>query len=161
MKRFTELKKELSTVPGWKSWFVSILGTGTLLVAAYLALPDYSDPANLPTLGNLLTVILVSFFAPALFEELFFRFVLNPSQGSVSIGLSTAAFVAWHPLEAYLFLEEAIPWFTDPIFLVFVGIYGLFSAYLRKTTGSLWPSILSHWVVVISWKGLGGAQFLT
>lgn len=161
MKRFSQLQKELSTFPGWKTWLISFLGTASLLLSAYFALPGYSDPGNLPGARNLLIIIVVSFFTPALFEELFFRFVLNPTQGPISIGLSTAAFVAWHPLEAHLFLEEAIPWFTNPVFLLFVGIYGSFSAVLRKTSGSLWPSILTHWVVVIGWKGLGGAQLLT
>jgi predicted Abi (CAAX) family protease len=161
MNPIPKIQRELNTFPGWKTWLLSFLGTALLLLAAYFALPGYSDPGNLPGTRNLLLAILISFFTPALFEELFFRVVINPTQGPISIGLSTAAFVAWHPIEAHLFLEEAIPWFTDPVFLLFVGIYGAFSAILRKTSGSLWPSILTHWTVVITWKGLGGAQFLT
>ena len=51
--------------------------------------------------------------------------------------------------------------FKQPIFLVLTGILGLYCtiAYLRS--GSLWPAILFHWLVVVSWLLLlGGWQQL-
>lgn len=159
---WTGLKKELSTLPHWKIWGITLLGTALLLGAAYLALPDFSDLTQIPPPKTLLIVALVGFITPAFFEEVVFRYFFNRNQRwQLSIPLSTLAFVLWHPLEAFTFLPAAKPWFCDPGFLIFVGIFGLFSCYLRRLSGSLWPSIISHWLIVITWKGLGGAQFLT
>ena len=156
-----QLFREFRIFPAVRFWLVTFGGTFLLLAAAFLALPDFSDLSSVPSFRNILLVAFIGFFTPALFEELVFRFWLNRRQTAISIILSTVAFVLWHPLEAHLFLHEARDSFMDAGFLCFVGVFGLFSCFLRKWSGSLWPSVISHWIIVVTWKVLGGAQFLT
>lgn len=156
-----QILKAFTTFPPLKVWLTTFASTALLLIVAFFALPGFSDLSAVPSPKTLLVVALVGFFTPALFEEVVFRYFLNWNQTGLSIGISTLLFVLWHPFEAMTFLPAAKPWFTDPGFLTFVGIFGLMSCYLRKLSNSLWPSIVSHWIVVFTWKALGGAQFLT
>ncbi|MEM6915673.1 MAG: CPBP family glutamic-type intramembrane protease [Verrucomicrobiota bacterium] len=152
---------DLRTPPRWPDLTVAILATLLLAGVAWIFLPHFADLSKVPSPRQMAKIAFVAFFFPALFEELVFRGFLNSAQSPLSIALSTAAFILWHPLAAHLFLPEAKPYVTDPVFLVFVGIFGLLFCLLRKKTGSLWIPILSHWVLTLLWKGLGGAQFLT
>ena len=155
------LLHELRQFPGPRIWLTALFGTTILLFLSWLLMPDFMNLADRPTIREMAIVALVAFFFPAFFEEFVFRGILNRAQSPLSISLSTAAFVLWHPLEAHLFLKEAIPWFTDPRFLAFVALFGFWFCILRKVSGSLWPPIICHWMVVLTWKGLGGARFLT
>ena len=155
------IAKGFLTFPPLKVWGVSFIGTALLLVFAWLAMPDFIDYRHRPSPRQLALITAVAFVFPAFCEELVFRGILNWAQSPFTIFLSVAAFVAWHPLEAYLFLPDAILYFTDPRFLGFVAVFGFWFCILRKLGQSFWPPIFCHLLVVVVWKGLGGAQFLT
>ena len=101
------------------------------------------------------------FFAPALGEEVLFRGMVIPRRdpGAAWIALSALMFVLWHPLQA---LTIGPPWadaFLDPWFLATVAVLGTSLARIYAATGSLWPGILIHWLVVFGWKALLGGPF--
>ena len=103
-----------------------------------------------------------AFFVPALGEELAFRGLLVPdaretSRPTLSFTLSTAAFVAWHVVEAETFLPRAAPLFTNMFFLVCAAALGLGCGYARWRTSSVWPAVAMHWLAVAAWQAfLGG-----
>ncbi|MEM7601916.1 MAG: CPBP family glutamic-type intramembrane protease [Verrucomicrobiota bacterium] len=148
-------------LPSAKSWAISLALTATLASLAFLLLPGFSDLNQIPSLKQMVKIAAVAFVFPAFCEEFVFRGLLNRSQTWRSIVLSTILFVVWHPVGAYLFIPEALPYLTNPRFLVFVAAFGLLFCYLRKLSGSIWAPMGCHWLLTITWKGLGGAQFLT
>jgi len=109
------------------------------------------------------------FFLPALGEEIVFRICLIP-HGTEGVpllpwlawaALSLGLFVAYHPLTAWSTYKPGYPTFLDPIFLVLTTLLGILCTATYGLTGSLWPPVLMHWVVVVVWiLGLGGAQKL-
>jgi len=120
---------------------------------------------SLPGLRNdpnaFLLLAVIAFFAPALGEELVFRGVFQPRSVSRSKDqglaiLSLAGFVLWHPVQVWLGLPMAQPVFTEPAFLLLVAILGALCTALTHRSGSLWPAILLHWLVVIGWKAGSG-----
>ena len=102
----------------------------------------------------------VALFVPALGEELLFRAALLPSppsgQATGPILLSTALFVLWHPPQGLIFGPHWAAIMLNPWFLACVGALGFASARLYLRTGSIWPSVLLHWLVVVAWKALLG-----
>ena len=101
------------------------------------------------------------FLAPALGEELLFRGLVIPRRGPKArwIAISTLLFVLWHPLQA---LTLGPPWadaFLDPWFLAAVALLGVALGRIYAATGSLWPCVLAHWLVVFGWKALLGGPF--
>jgi predicted Abi (CAAX) family protease len=109
------------------------------------------------------------FFLPALVEELLFRLLLIPHPIETAIFadifkwsiISLVAFVIYHPLNALTFYPAGKPTFWDWRFLTLAGLLGAVCSIAYYNTGSIWPSILIHWIVVVSWiKLLGGKHLL-
>ena len=101
------------------------------------------------------------FVAPALGEELLFRGLMIPRRAPQTrwIALSTFLFLLWHPLQAVTF---GPPWsaaFLDPWFLAAVAVLGVALGRIYAATGSLWPCVAAHWLVVFVWKALLGGPF--
>jgi predicted Abi (CAAX) family protease len=102
-------------------------------------------------------------FVPALGEEIPFRGLLVPARDEAgrpwtAIALSTALYVAWHPLEALTFMPKATM-FLRPDFLACTAILGLGCALMRWRTGSLWPAVILHGGFVVVWQTwLGGVR---
>lgn len=153
--------RDFRRFPSFRDLTISLLVTVAFAGAAWLVMPDFANLDRIPSLAQMVKIAVVAFFFPALFEETVFRGVLNPSQTLLSVCLSTALFVLWHPVAGYFLIREAFPYMVDPRFLLFVTIFGLLFCGLRRFTGSLWTPILCHWILIVIWKGLGGAQFLT
>jgi len=61
-------------------------------------------------------------------------------------------FVAWHPVQALGFGPPWAAMFLEPAFLVAVSVLGILLAKLYLDTGSLWPPVVAHWLVVLIWK---------
>jgi predicted Abi (CAAX) family protease len=77
------------------------------------------------------------------------------------VAASVVLFIAWHPLNAALFLPAARPLFGDLRFLALAGLLGLCCSVVYLRTGSVWPGVVLHWLVVFAWKGaLGGRLVL-
>lgn len=109
------------------------------------------------------------FIFPALLEELFFRGVLIPrnvidsgrTKTVQAIGLSTLAFVVWHPANALLLNGSAIPLFLDPWFLVIVTALGITCGYSYAVSKSIWVPVIIHWATVTVWVlFLGGRNLV-
>jgi predicted Abi (CAAX) family protease len=107
---------------------------------------------------------------PATIEEILFRLLLIPhpieTATSTEIGFwsigSLLAFILYHPLNALTFYPAGKPTFMDWRFLTLAGLLGAVCAISYYTTGSLWPSILIHWIVVTSWiEFFGGRRMLS
>jgi predicted Abi (CAAX) family protease len=104
-----------------------------------------------------LILAIIAFFIPALGEEFVFRGILLPPvqgwlQTLISSLLSVAVFVLWHPVQVWLGLPMAQEVFTDPAFLILVALLGALCTALTHRSGSLWPAVLLHWIVVVGWK---------
>lgn len=160
-RRFADLLAGLRTVPPGAGWFRAGLELGwtipCLLVVAHFGglIRPQSAPDAITAVGLAATL----FVAPALGEELLFRGLVVPRDrpGAVPIALSVALFVAWHPLQAVTFGPPWAAAFMNPWFLACTAILGLALARIYAATGSLWPGVVAHWLVVLGWKlWLGG-----
>ncbi len=146
--------------PGWREWaFAGLL----LAVFAAVAVPfglmsGFLVPGRMPPWPSLAAFAAVAVVVPCLAEEMVFRVALLPREGPWLgwAALSVALFVAWHPLNAALFLSRAWGTFTDARFLLLAGLLGMCctAAYLRS--GSVWPGVAIHWAAVVGWKMSGG-----
>ena len=111
--------------------------------------------------GELARLAIVAIVAPALGEEILFRVLPIPRveedrSAALLIAVSIAAFVAWHPLQAAIFGAAKVPVFLDPWFLLAVAGMGLALARLYRASGSIWPCVALHWLVVVGWKAFFG-----
>lgn len=159
---FAHAASALTTRPGIRAWGESLLLLGVFgLVAVYLGLGG--GLINFSVTDEYLPFIvtaLVALLVPALSEELVFRVAL-PWCGSI-LGLparladlaAIALFVIWHPVQVWLGLPLAQPIFLDPEFLLLASLLGLVCLVSYRRSGSIWPAVVMHWIVVISWKGL-------
>jgi predicted Abi (CAAX) family protease len=157
LKRLTRSLTTLPTARGWTLCGVMALATGALMAAIGFTTGLYALTPAAPGLPlRLLTVL----FVPALGEEIPFRGLLVPGPETKrpwgAITISTALYVAWHPLEALTFMPRATM-FLRPDFLVCTAILGLGCALMRWRTGSLWPAVILHGGFVVVWQTwLGG-----
>ena len=89
------------------------------------------------------------------------RGVLLPRDGRTTIwlALSVLLFVLWHPLQAVTLGPPRAETFLDPWFLAAVAVLGTALARIYAATRSLWPCILTHWLVVLGWKALFAGPF--
>ena len=105
---------------------------------------------------------LIALFVPALAEEIVFRASLLPPPHSkptfLRCAVAVAAFVAWHPLQVLWFGEAWGGVVLNPWFLAAVAALGVATTRLYLRTGSLWPPVALHWIVIVAWKALGGAS---
>jgi predicted Abi (CAAX) family protease len=108
------------------------------------------------------------FFLPALLEEVLFRLLLipHPIETAVFVDIvkwsiiSLVAFIIYHPLNALTFYPAGKPTFWDWRFLTLAGLLGAVCSIAYYHNGSIWPSILIHWIVVVSWIKLFGGKHL-
>lgn len=150
----------LSALPNGRGWAecarISLVAVGVIALVAFAAGMIHWRPvfANWPV--RLLTMMIV----PAFAEELVFRGLLIPGRGESRypahwFAAGIAAFVLWHVVEATTFLPRAHLFLTAP-FLVCAAVLGLACAAMRYRTGSLWPAVLLHGMVVFAWQVLLG-----
>ena len=148
--------RSLGTLPsaaGWReSVLISLVAIFSIgLIAIVSGMLDYR-----PRLDPL---VLSVFLVPAFSEELIFRGPL-PGRGETSHPLPWLAggvviFVLWHVAEALTFPPGA-SLFITPSFLLCAGVLGGACAVMRYRTGSLWPAVVLHGVVVLLWQALFG-----
>ena len=159
------LRRSLTTLPDARGWALCGLVaaiTGSLMAAIGFSTGLYALTPAVPGLPLRLLAVL---FVPALGEEIPFRGLLVPGPEARrpygAIAISTALYVAWHPLEALTFLPHATM-FLRPDFLACTAILGLGCAVMRWRTGSLWPAVLLHGGFVVVWQTwLGGVSALS
>lgn len=160
--RITRALTTLPAAQGWALCGLIGLATGVLMAVIGFTTGLYTLTPAVPGLPlRLLTVL----FVPALGEEIPFRGLLVPGpevrRPWPAIAISTALYVAWHPLEVLTFLPHATM-FLRPDFLACTAILGLGCAIMRWRTGSLWPAVLLHGGFVVVWQTcLGGVSALS
>jgi len=155
----SRLKSALLTWPTVREWTIS----SAIYCGATIAIATIAFAFGLicwqPRLGGWYLRLSV-FVIPAFTEELLFRGLMIPGrdegQGIVrAIAFGTLAFVLWHVVEAITVLPGA-RLFLHPAFLLCAGLLGLACAVTRYRTGSLWPAVLFHGVIVFAWQVLFG-----
>ncbi|MFY0636840.1 MAG: CPBP family intramembrane metalloprotease [Maricaulis maris] len=102
----------------------------------------------------MLAVAAVAFIIPGLTEELVFRVVLGGRTGRIRAALAITAFVLWHPIQVWLGLPMAQTLFLEPGFLAITAALGLACTMAYRFSGSIWPAVILHWLVVVGWKGV-------
>ncbi|WAC49511.1 CPBP family glutamic-type intramembrane protease [Asticcacaulis sp. SL142] len=146
---------------GWQEClFIAVTATGLIGTIAYATSLIVWQVEAKGIWQSLLFVMLV----PAFTEELFFRGVLIPDAGEGPraqqwFGFGIGLFILWHVIEATTFLKGATL-FLKPEFLICAAILGTACACMRYRTGSLWPAVLFHGVLVWAWKSFFGGPSL-
>lgn len=143
-------------MPRPADWGQSLLLFGVFaLIAIYLgqheALFNLSAPRDW---GQLLALAALALVIPALAEEMVFRVMMAGRTGRLRGSIALAAFVLWHPVQAWLGLPTAQPVFLEPAFLATVALLGLICTISWRRSGSVWPAVVMHWATVVAWKGL-------
>ncbi|MFT4254035.1 MAG: CPBP family glutamic-type intramembrane protease [Caulobacter sp.] len=155
----------LTTLPdaaGWRWCALAAVVCGAAMAAIGFSTGLYRLTETAPGLPLRLLMVWI---VPALGEEIPFRGLLLPGRDETRrpwlwLAVSTALYVAWHPLETLTFLPHATT-FLRWDFLLCTTILGLACALMRLRTGSLWPAVLLHGGFVIVWQTwLGGVSAL-
>lgn len=157
------LLRASSTWPDARGWiFAAATGAATLAAMAAVGFSSglYAiGPARTQGLPLRLLSVLI---APAIGEEAFFRGLLIPARAETrtparDLAVATGIFTLWHVFEAKTFLPAAARMFTRPDFLGCAAILGLGCGVIRQRTGSIWPGVALHWLMVTLWQTwLGG-----
>jgi predicted Abi (CAAX) family protease len=154
-------------LPNFTGWQIAL---GILLAYGAIALPVGFSSGFLRVLPILplqkqISGILFVFLMPACLEELIFRAFLLPHPSEriaieawlVQAAISLVLFIVYHPLNAISFYRAGNPTFFHPIFLSLAGLLGASCTAAYALTGSIWTSVVIHWLVVAIWLfGLGG-----
>jgi uncharacterized protein len=160
--RFQSVRTAFQTIPSMTTWFKCAgVFAGFIALTAYLGLASglvYYEPA-IGDWQRAVVLSLILFIAPSLLEEVFFRGLLVPhsregmSQIQVisQIILSVSVFVLWHPFNGWLFSPAVWPIFSSLMFLVLAALFGLAASIAYRISGSIWPSVVMHWLTVVSW----------
>ena len=137
-----------------------LFATIAALVASAFGLAHFT-PRSAPEIA---LIAVHALFVPALGEEFVFRAMLAPSRDEAPnalrpIALSVILFTAWHVVETS-FLPGSAATFLRVDFLALAALLGLLCAILRWRSGSIWPAVVLHWIVVVAWQGwFGGPSF--
>ena len=167
VERLADVRAAFVTLPGARTW-----GRCLVVYAAFVAcaLPiGFAAGLLKPGLAHLppeMLAVLPSLLLlhPALVEEVIFRALLLPRDPArvsrrrlVAVSaLALAAFVAWHPVNAWLFRPAAADLLANPAFLVCVALLGIACTVAYLISRSLWPPVLLHWITVAVWLILLG-----
>ncbi|MBW4561912.1 MAG: CPBP family intramembrane metalloprotease [Mojavia pulchra JT2-VF2] len=167
LKIIYRLKAAISIIPNTRSCLTSII---LLLSFTIISVPIglYFNFLKFGfvhlNLAEIIKLIAICLFTPAITEEIFFRVLLLPhvteNVSPIKKGLwgciSLAIFIIYHPLNALTAYPAGFPTFMNPFFLLLAGFLGIIctSAYLQS--GSLWTPVAIHWVVVAGWLLLFG-----
>lgn len=154
----------MRTPPRIRDWAEALVMLA-FLAAVALGLANWSealswDP-NLPRLRadwpSFLALAAMAVLVPTLGEELVFRALLQPERLSgvrshVGAAASLALFILWHPAQVWTgwFTGQAV--FLNPGFLLVAAGLGLACTISVHRSGSLWPAVAMHWVIVVVWK---------
>jgi predicted Abi (CAAX) family protease len=140
---------------GW--WRASpVAAVGLALIASISFATGLAHVAPLAIGWAWARYALILLVVPSLGEEILFRGLIVPPRGvpmSRAMGaIAVAAFVLWHPLQAVTFGPPWAATFLDPTFLVIVAILGTTLVWMYRRSGSIWPGVIVHWLVVAGWK---------
>jgi uncharacterized protein len=168
--RLAEVRAAFLAVPDAQAWRRCLL---VYVAFAASALPSglasgVLQPGFAPLPPATLAIVALAIFVqPALVEELVFRALLLPRDRTrvsaphlVAVcAAALAAYVAWHPLNAWLFRPAALQLFSSAAFLACATLLGIACTATYLISRSLWPPVLLHWLSVAAWiVALGGYE---
>lgn len=112
-------------------------------------------------------IVALSFLMPALGEEIVFRvlFLPHPTENpEISTQLlwgfiTLTAFIVYHPLEALTWYPGGRDIFIKPSFLILAALLGAMCTIAYLASGSVWLSVIIHWLAVAVWLVLLGGFF--
>jgi predicted Abi (CAAX) family protease len=170
-KLWYRLKVATLTLPNIKDWQRTGL---LLLIYTAVALPVgfYWGFLKFEPIAasdrTIIEIIAICLATPAIAEELFFRVLLLPhftekvSQSSQFVwsGTSLIAFIVYHPLNGLTAFPAGLETFNNPSFLLLAALLGIVCNLAYLPSGSLWTSVVLHWLVVITWLLLLGGYGL-
>lgn len=159
---WTRFVRAYSTLPGFWGW---VYAAFLFAVFAAIALPTglatgfLKFEAMRDTPGQFIVFAAIAFVVPSLLEETLYRGLLLPHPLEEASFTSTAwqtilsvtLFVVGHPLVA-IWVPSAQEMFFDPRFLALTFVFGIASSLAYLRTGSIWPSVLMHWGLILAWK---------
>lgn len=160
-------------MPDLRSWLacalvfiVFVVCAGPIGLASGLLTPT----APRVSIEAVFSTAAIVFIQPALLEEVVFRGLLLPRKtrsvprarlvmGAV---VALALYVASHPVNAMLFRPDALHVFASPVYLLLAALLGVACTAAYFISNSLWPSVIIHWLSVLTWLWfLGGQALLT
>lgn len=160
----------LQTIPTGEHW---LLGAILLIIYGAIALiwgfrSDFLQFRLLQSPSKIGQIIVTSFFAPALIEEIVFRVLLLPQPTQnlkqlpvIAVTINLLIFVVYHPLNALTFFPRGRKIFFEETFLSLASLLGLICIVAYWLSSSLWLPVILHWIVVVTWLiGLGGYNLL-
>ena len=164
---YCKVSASIQVLPTLKSWLVACL---LLAAIAGFCIPTGISSGFLTleildlTILKALRVSVSRFFFPALVEELIFRVLFLPVRPSnmalnlqLTVGLiSLVAYVAGHPINAFLFYRSAFDTFTHPFFLFATVVLGVACTISYLESGSIWTPTVIHWITVQAWLFIFG-----
>ncbi|MCT7950413.1 CPBP family glutamic-type intramembrane protease [Ancylothrix sp. C2] len=163
---FSRLTGAFYTVPRMDDWLVcaAILGVYTLIAVPVGWRWGFLNFKVEKSLIVVLGVILGSLLQPAFSEELFFRVLFLPHKTENFSGVSLwgwmvlglICFIVYHPLNAISFFPMGKEVFFEPVFLFLAAVLGVGCTVVYWCSGSVWPAVVLHWVVVVVWLLLFG-----
>jgi predicted Abi (CAAX) family protease len=168
----SRLIHSFSTLPSSSDWIWTI---ALLLILSLIVIPlgfklEFLK-AEIPKVSwkVISRLTLMTLFFPATAEEVFFRVLLLPhktEQASLAYqwifgGISLILFIIYHPLNATFFIRNARTIFSSFVFLTSAAILAIVCTIAYLKSGSIYPSIILHWIFVLGWLlGLGGYRKL-
>ncbi|MEM8805558.1 MAG: CPBP family glutamic-type intramembrane protease [Cyanobacteria bacterium P01_G01_bin.38] len=162
----TRLWLAFSTLPTLSDWFTAamLLGVFALVGLPFGFWTGFFRVELIKDWKIVIPTVLVALPYPGIFEEVLFRVLLIPRPNAASPEnlwswaiASLVIFIVFHPLNALLIMTERRETFYNPIFLTLAGLLGVVCTLSYLQSGSLWPPVVLHWLMVIIWLlGLGG-----
>lgn len=159
----------ISTLPNLGDWIITsiLLGIYTLIALPVGFRTQLLKLEVVKHWQTISTTIIVALIFPSIFEEILFRVLLLPrtiEHAPIQIVILWSAFcltifVLAHPLNARIFFPARRATFYDRTFLFLAGLLGTICTISYLQSGSVWPPIFLHWIIVIIWLlCLGGEQ---
>jgi predicted Abi (CAAX) family protease len=170
-RRLRDVRDAIVTPPDAAAWRrCALLYAAFLVCALPIGLMSGLLHPSLPPLstGAALVVALTIALHPAFTEEIVFRALMLPRRGEgvsrtrlvATIALALFLYVAAHPLNAKFFWPAVWGVFSNPFYLAMATLLGLTCTAAYLITGSIWPSVVMHWLTVTLWLLLLGGQTL-
>jgi predicted Abi (CAAX) family protease len=161
------LRRAILVWPSPSDWlFAALIGLATLIAMASIGFAGGLYRLGTPNYEGFPLRLISVAVIPSLSEECVFRGLLMPDRSETTHPLAaiigtTVIFTIWHIVET-LFLRHAAPTFLRPDFLGCAATLGAGAAVIRWRSGSLWPCVGLHWLVVVCWQTwLGGPTMAT
>jgi predicted Abi (CAAX) family protease len=170
-RRLLDVRDALTTRPSADAWRRCALLYILFLVCALPIglLSGLLHPSRPPlTAGAAAIVACTIALHPALTEELVFRALMLPRRLDrigrgrllVTIAIALFLYVIAHPLNAKFFWPAVLGVFSNPYYLALATLLGLTCTAAYLISGSIWPSVVIHWLTVTLWILLLGGQAL-